>query len=101
MAEKSDNNFWGGFILGAIVGGTTAAIVTAVLSKNKNQDPDRLDPEIDPAIPIDPASSHIEPDGDRIRQNLERKIVQLNQAIDAVSQELQSAPKGGNTNNLD
>jgi hypothetical protein len=96
MAEKSRDNFWGGFLLGAIVGGATVAVVTAILSKNQEE----LDPENSDSVDGAEANNlPNQPEGDRIRQNLEQKIVQLNQAIDAVSQEMQgSSQKSANGN---
>jgi len=103
MSEKSKDNFWGGFLLGVIVGGTTAAVVTAILSKNQNDAEADLEAE-NPMDGIAERNLHNQPEGDRIRQNLEQKIVQLNQAIDAVSQEMQGSsqnvPKGGNPTTL-
>jgi hypothetical protein len=103
MADKSSNNFWGGFLLGAIIGGSTAAIVTAIVIKNQQQNLDASADDFDPADLSSESNSaaDIEPDSDHIRQNLEQKIVQLNQVIDSVSQELRSSSKSGNTNTLE
>lgn len=81
MAEKSNDNFWTGFLLGAVVGGATAAIAAKLLSNDQEPEP----AELQSADPLNVA----EEGGESIRENLEQKIVQLNQAIDAVSQELQ------------
>ncbi|MDX1976367.1 MAG: hypothetical protein SFT94_01720 [Pseudanabaenaceae cyanobacterium bins.68] len=94
MAEKSNDNFWGGFLLGAVIGGTTAAIVTKLLSNSPQLELDQAD--LPSADSLEPA----EPGGESMRENLEQKIVQLNQAIDAVSHELQQ-PSLENGNNLD
>jgi hypothetical protein len=71
MAEKS--NFWGGFWLGTIVGGVTAAIVIS-----------RLNAEEDPSALGEGGQSH----DPSLKDDLQQKIAQLNAAIDAVSQEI-------------
>jgi hypothetical protein len=101
MAEKSNNNFWGGFLFGAIVGGTVSAIVVARLSKNEGNPEHSPDQSLGSTLD---GSDHNQPnstsptsqsaellESDRVRWNLEQKIAQLNEAIDAVSQELSVA----------
>ncbi|WP_181016147.1 hypothetical protein [Pseudanabaena sp. BC1403] len=89
MADNS-GNFWGGFLFGAAVGGVVGALVAIKLSEpesNLMDQPSDRDRLIDqPPTPNEFA-----------RRNLEKKIAQLNAAIDSVSQELANAEgKNGN-----
>ncbi len=80
MADKS-SGFWGGFWLGALVGGITSALVISRLTAVEEDDRPLAD-----AKASDPNS---ELSGeDQARRTLEQKIAQLNAAIDAVSQEI-------------
>lgn len=89
MADNS-GNFWGGFLFGAAVGGVVGALVAIKLSEPEDDlvaqqsDRDRL-------IDKPPTSNEF------ARRNLEKKIAQLNAAIDSVSQELATA-EGKNKN---
>ncbi|OYQ67549.1 hypothetical protein B9G53_00940 [Pseudanabaena sp. SR411] len=84
MADNS-GNFWGGFLFGAAVGGVVGALVAIKLSEPEDdlvdQQADRQDHLIDK-----PQTSN-----EFARRNLEKKIAQLNAAIDSVSQELATA----------
>lgn len=83
MADNS-GNFWGGFLFGAAVGGVVGALVAIKLSE---PDDDLLDQPPDRERLIDkPQTSN-----EFARRNLEKKIAQLNAAIDSVSQELATA----------
>ncbi len=70
MAEKSDN-FWGGFLLGTVLGATVGAIVALKVKENSTT-----------------TEEMPESDNRDIALTLEEKIAQLNSAIDAVSAEL-------------
>ncbi|MCA6471006.1 MAG: hypothetical protein ACK6CP_16100 [Pseudanabaena sp.] len=83
MADNS-GNFWGGFLFGAAVGGVVGALVAIKLSEPEDgliDQPSNRDRLIDK-----PQTSN-----EFARRNLEKKIAQLNAAIDSVSQELASA----------
>lgn len=80
MADNS-SNFWGGFIFGAVVGGAVGALVALKLSEPDEETLDRQ-AEGDPMLG-NPQNSN-----EFARRNLEKKIAQLNAAIDSVSQEL-------------
>ena len=80
MADNS-GNFWGGFLFGAVVGGAVGALVAIKLSE-----PD--DEGIDRQFDADPHLDRTQPSNEFARRNLEKKIAQLNAAIDSVSQEL-------------
>ncbi|MDX2255690.1 MAG: hypothetical protein NW214_09260 [Pseudanabaenaceae cyanobacterium bins.39] len=85
MADNS-GNFWGGFLFGAIVGGAVGALVTIKLSEPDEESSDRLDNRNDnDQLPNRSSSNEF------ARRNLEKKISQLNAAIDSVSQELAMA----------
>jgi len=86
MADKS-GNFLGGFILGTIAGSALGVFLGSKL--NKVLDPDRLD-ESQNEVPL--TSEEI---AKRNKRGLERKIAQLNEAIDAVSQELTTSESNG------
>lgn len=79
MADNSDN-FWGGFLFGAAVGGIVGALVAIKLSE----------PEEDVAADqiTDRLLDKPQTPNEFARRNLEKKIAQLNAAIDSVSQEL-------------
>jgi len=80
MADNS-GNFWGGFLLGAAVGGLVGALVAIKLSEPEDEISDRAN---DGEAMLDkPQASN-----EFARRNLEKKIAQLNAAIDSVSQEL-------------
>jgi gas vesicle protein len=80
MAEKS-GNFWGGFFVGAVLGGAVGAIAALKLTEASEDNPE---------VPADGAI-HAE----QSRRTLEQKIANLNAAIDAVSQELSTAMENG------
>jgi len=83
MADNS-GNFWGGFLFGAAIGGVVGALVAIKLSEPEDETIDRQtdgDPLLDK-----PHNSN-----EFARRNLEKKIAQLNAAIDSVSQELSMA----------
>jgi hypothetical protein len=85
MADNS-GNFWGGFLFGAIVGGTVGALVALKLSETDAESGDRLDGQNDnETLPSRHSNNEF------ARRNLEKKISQLNAAIDSVSQELTMA----------
>jgi gas vesicle protein len=87
MAEKS-GNFLGGFILGTIAGSALGIILGSKL--NKILDPDQTtSPDDESSMPI--TSEEI---ANRTKRGLEQKIAQLNEAIDAVSQELSTESNG-------
>jgi gas vesicle protein len=86
MADKS-GNFLGGFILGTIAGSALGVFLGSRL--NKALDPDRLD-ESENEVAL--TSEEI---AKRNKRGLERKIAQLNEAIDAVSQELTTSESNG------
>jgi hypothetical protein len=80
MADNS-GNFWGGFLFGAAVGGLVGALVAIKLSEPEDEVGDRPN---DGDLTLDkPQTSN-----EFARRNLEKKIAQLNAAIDSVSQEL-------------
>ncbi|OIP78647.1 MAG: hypothetical protein AUK48_01260 [Oscillatoriales cyanobacterium CG2_30_44_21] len=80
MADNS-GNFWGGFIFGAVVGGAVGALVALKLSE---PDEETLDRQADG----EPMLGNPQNSNEFARRNLEKKIAQLNAAIDSVSQEL-------------
>ncbi|NJK33881.1 MAG: hypothetical protein HC919_02445 [Oscillatoriales cyanobacterium SM2_2_1] len=80
MAEKS-GNFWGGFFVGAILGGAIGAIAALKLTEPSDDASDTLTDS--------PANA------EQSRRTLEQKIANLNAAIDAVSQELSTAMENG------
>ena len=83
MADNS-GSFWGGFLFGAAVGGVVGALVAIKLSEPES---DLIDQPTDRDRLIDqPQTSN-----EFARRNLEKKIAQLNAAIDSVSQELTKA----------
>ena len=83
MADNS-GSFWGGFLFGAAVGGVVGALVAIKLSEPES---DLIDQSSDRDRLIDqPPNSN-----EFARRNLEKKIAQLNAAIDSVSQELATA----------
>jgi predicted nucleic acid-binding Zn-ribbon protein len=83
MADNS-GNFWGGFLLGAAVGGVVGALVAIKLTEPEDE---MLERQTDGDRLIDkPQTSN-----EFARRNLEKKIAQLNAAIDSVSQELSTA----------
>lgn len=89
MADNS-GNFWGGFLFGAAVGGVVGALVAIKLSEPEDEMHDRQsagEQTLDK-----PQTSN-----EFARRNLEKKIAQLNAAIDSVSQEL-AMTEGKNKN---
>jgi gas vesicle protein len=83
MADNS-GNFWGGFLFGAAVGGLVGALVAIKITEPEE---DVVDRQSDRDRIIDkPQTSN-----EFARRNLEKKIAQLNAAIDSVSQELATA----------
>lgn len=80
MADNS-GNFWGGFLFGAAIGGAVGALVALKLSEPEDEMLDRQ-PEGDQLLDKPQTSNEF------ARRNLEKKIAQLNAAIDSVSQEL-------------
>jgi gas vesicle protein len=87
MADKS-GNFLGGFILGTIAGSALGVFFGSKL--NKVLDPDRITDESENEAPL--TSEEI---AKRNKRGLEKKIAQLNEAIDAVSQELTTSESNG------
>jgi hypothetical protein len=83
MAENS-GNFWGGFLFGAAIGGVVGALVAIKLTEPEDETGDRQSNE--DRLPSKPQNSN-----EFARRNLEKKIAQLNAAIDSVSQELSVA----------
>lgn len=81
MADNSDN-FWGGFLFGAAVGGVVGALVAIKLTEPEDETLGRQSDR-----PLDKPQTANE----FARRNLEKKIAQLNAAIDSVSQELATA----------
>jgi TolA-binding protein len=80
MADNS-GNFWGGFLFGAAIGGAVGALVAIKLSEPEDYS---LERSTDKEELLDkPQNSN-----EFARRNLEKKIAQLNAAIDSVSQEL-------------
>jgi hypothetical protein len=78
MADNS-GNFWGGFLFGATVGGVVGALVAIKLSEPETELIDQ---------PSDRLIDQPQTSNEFARRNLEKKIAQLNAAIDSVSQEL-------------
>ncbi len=89
MSDKSDN-FFGGFILGAIAGGVVGALIASKLNDSAKQN----DLESDQTIDDEENLLDQEP-VDLARRGLEQKIAQLNAAIDAVSNELSVSTGNG------
>jgi gas vesicle protein len=89
MSDKSDN-FFGGFILGAIAGGVVGALIASKLNDSAKQsdlETDRILDDEDSLLDREPV--------DLARRGLEQKIAQLNAAIDAVSNELSTSTGNG------
>jgi len=80
MADNS-GNFWGGFLFGAAIGGAVGALVALKLTEPEDETIDRQS-EGDPLFDKPQTSNEF------ARRNLEKKIAQLNAAIDSVSKEL-------------
>ncbi|CAN1213060.1 Gas vesicle protein [Tumidithrix helvetica PCC 7403] len=95
MADKS-GNFFGGFLLGTLVGGVLGLVIASKLNE----------PEPDPeSLPSSETDLNLQPSNDAAkhdvaRRSLEQKIAQLNEAIDAVSQELADAEGNGRKQSL-
>jgi hypothetical protein len=87
MAEKS-GNFLGGFILGTIAGSALGIIFGSKLNKILDQN-QTSSPEDESTLPV--TSEEI---ANLTKRGLEQKIAQLNEAIDAVSQELSTESNG-------
>jgi len=90
MADNS-GNFWGGFLFGAVVGGAVGALIAIKLTEPENDEIIEGQSEGDRLI------DKPQPSNELARRNLEKKIAQLNAAIDSVSQELTTA-EGRNKN---
>lgn len=83
MADNS-GNFWGGFLFGAAIGGAVGALVAIKLTEPEN---DIVGRQFD----RDQIGDKPQTSSEFARRNLEKKIAQLNAAIDSVSQELTTA----------
>ncbi len=84
MADNS-GNFWGGFLFGAAIGGAVGALVAIKLTQPEDEISDRISTERDQLLDKPQTANEF------ARRNLEKKIAQLNAAIDSVSQELATA----------
>lgn len=80
MADNS-GNFWGGFLFGAAIGGAVGALVALKLTEPEDETVDRQ-------LGGDPLLDKPQTSNEFARRNLEKKIAQLNAAIDSVSKEL-------------
>jgi gas vesicle protein len=99
MSDRSDN-FFGGFILGAIAGSVVGALIASKLNESANpKDLKNLELEDDDAIDDEHNLLDEEPI-DRTKRGLEQKIAQLNAAIDAVSNELSISTGNGRKKSL-
>ena len=81
MADNS-SNFWGGFLFGAAVGGVVGALVAIKLTATEDETTEGQS-DGNHLITDKPQTPN-----EFARRNLEKKIAQLNAAIDSVSQEL-------------
>jgi hypothetical protein len=90
MADNS-GNFWGGFLFGAAVGGVVGALVAIKLSEPEDDLIDRASDR----LTDQPSTSN-----EFARRNLEKKIAQLNAAIDSVSQELATAERNNGSKQI-
>ena len=90
MADNS-GNFWGGFFFGAAVGSVVGALVAIKLTEPEGELTER---QSEGGQILDKPQTPNE----FARRNLEKKIAQLNAAIDSVSQEL-SVAEGKNGRN--
>jgi gas vesicle protein len=94
MSDKSDN-FFGGFILGAIAGGVVGALIASKLNDSAKQ------PDLESDQILDEEESLLDQEPvDLARRGLEQKIAQLNAAIDAVSNELSISTGNGRKKSL-
>lgn len=94
MSDKSDN-FFGGFILGAIAGGVVGALIASRLNDSAKQN------ELESDQILDDEESLLDQEPvDLARRGLEQKIAQLNAAIDAVSNELSVSTGNGRKKSL-
>jgi len=94
MADNS-GNFWGSFLFGAAVGGLVGALVAIKITEPEE---DVVDRQSDRDRILDKTQTSNE----FARRNLEKKIAQLNAAIDSVSQELATAEgKNGNKQTIE
>ena len=85
MADNS-GNFWGGFLFGAAIGGAVGALVAVKLTQPEDEfSSDRVSGDSDRLLDKPQTANEF------ARRNLEKKIAQLNAAIDSVSQELATA----------
>ena len=80
MADNS-GNFWGGFLFGAAIGGVVGALVAIKLTEPEDE---TIYGKSNGEQLLDKPQTANE----FARRNLEKKIAQLNAAIDSVSQEL-------------
>jgi|GEM_PF-457298 len=83
MADNS-GNFWGGFLFGAAIGGVVGALVAIKLTEPEDE-------TIYGKSNGDQLLDKPQTANEFARRNLEKKIAQLNAAIDSVSQELATA----------
>ncbi len=94
---SQQDNFSGGFVLGAIVGGVVGGVVGAVLTQARLTEADestRSKPELPDAKTARAKRKAIRGSAEQnielARRSLEDKIAQLNDAIDDVRQQLSS-----------
>jgi gas vesicle protein len=90
MADKS-GNFLGGFLLGTLVGGVLGLVIASKLSESEPEPESILTDtnNLDLQLPNNLTKQEL------AKRSLEQKIAQLNEAIDAVSQELADAERNG------
>lgn len=95
---SQQDNFSGGFVLGAIVGGIVGGIVGVVLATPKSDNPNEASPSSDDLKATRPRRRPLrgvnepmtEQSMEAARQGLDAKIAQLNEAIDDVRQQISS-----------
>ncbi len=82
---SQQDGFAGGFLLGALVGGAMGGVVGALIASrfSSTKPSQRLEDSEDPALEAQPEQAM-----EVARQNLEDKIAQLNDAIEAVRQQV-------------
>lgn len=94
---SQQDNFSGGFILGALLGGIAGGALGAMLA-NRSVEPefeeaDRTSPPLPKpsakrSLRVAPATDSLEVTAESARRSLEDKIAQLNEAIDDVRDQL-------------